>query len=74
MTFNQEEGTIFHWYGGFYRKFISNFSAIAAPLTDLTRKGQPNKVVWGDVQENAFITLSQGVAHGNTDSKNTELK
>lgn len=42
---------------GFYKKFIPNFSAIAAPLTDLTRKGQPNKVLWGDPQENAFTTL-----------------
>lgn len=37
---------------GFYRKFISNFSAISTPLTDLTRKGQSNKVVWADPQEN----------------------
>ncbi len=28
-----------------------------APLTDLTRKGQPNKVVWGDAQEKAYQTL-----------------
>lgn len=33
----------------FYRKFIP-ILAIAAPLTDLTRKWQPNKVVWGDPQ------------------------
>lgn len=45
----------------FYRKFIQHFSAIAAPLTDLTRKGQPNKVVWGDAQENAFITLKSSL-------------
>lgn len=59
---------------GFYRKFIPNFSAIAAPLTDLTRKGQHNKVVWGDPQENAFITLKSSLTQGNTDSKDTELK
>lgn len=46
---------------GFYRKFIPNFSAIAGPLTDLTRKGQPNKVVSGDPQENAFITLKSSL-------------
>ena len=29
---------------GYYRDFIPNFAAIAAPLSDLIRKGQPNKV------------------------------
>ena len=29
---------------GYYRDFIPNFAAIAVPLSDLTRKGQPNKV------------------------------
>lgn len=42
---------------GFYRKFIPNFSAVAAPLTDLTKKGLSNKVVWGEAQENAFTAL-----------------
>ena len=42
---------------GFYRKFIPNFSAIASPLSDLTKKGQPNKVIWNQAQENAFDTL-----------------
>ena len=34
---------------------------MAAPLTDLTRKGQPNKIVWGEPQENAFITLKSSL-------------
>uniref|UniRef100_A0A9J8BMN8 Gypsy retrotransposon integrase-like protein 1 n=1 Tax=Cyprinus carpio carpio TaxID=630221 RepID=A0A9J8BMN8_CYPCA len=29
---------------GYYRCFIPNFSSLASPLTDLTRKGQPEKV------------------------------
>lgn len=41
---------------GFYRKFIPNFSAIAIPLSDLTKKGQPNKVIWIDTQQRAFDT------------------
>ena len=35
---------------GYYRDFIPNFAAIAAPLSDLTRKGQPNKVEWGEAR------------------------
>ncbi len=31
---------------GYYRCFIPNFS-LAAPLTNLTRKGQPKKTAWG---------------------------
>ncbi|XP_038057353.1 uncharacterized protein LOC119728962 [Patiria miniata] len=47
---------------GFYRKFIPNFSAIAAPLSDLTKKGNPNKVNWSDAQDVAFETLKRRVA------------
>ena len=32
---------------GYYRKFIQNYAEIATPLTDLTKKGNPEKVVWG---------------------------
>ena len=42
---------------GYYRKFIPNMSSIAAPLTDLTKKDAPAKVVWDDVHEHAFQTL-----------------
>ena len=42
---------------GYYRKFVPNFSAISAPLSDLTKKGQPSKVRWGPEQENAFASL-----------------
>ena len=42
---------------GFYRKFIPNFAAIAAPLTDLTRKGQPNRILLTESHEKAFLAL-----------------
>ncbi|KAI3821769.1 hypothetical protein L1987_09341 [Smallanthus sonchifolius] len=40
---------------GYYRRFISNFSKIAVPLTALTHKGKPYD--WGPKQEEAFQTL-----------------
>ena len=42
----------------FYQKFIPNFSEIAAPLTDLTKKDRPNRVKdWLHQHEKAFQTL-----------------
>ncbi len=39
---------------GYYRCFIPNFSSLAAPLTDLTRKGQPEKTPWSLEADLAF--------------------
>ena len=47
---------------GYYRKFIPSFAQLAAPLTDLTRKGAPSKVVWLDTHEAAFNTLKDKLA------------
>ena len=47
---------------GFFSKFIPNFSGIAAPLSDLTKKGLPNKVHWTNAQEKAFETLKTVLA------------
>ncbi|PTA42279.1 hypothetical protein C8054_31570, partial [Micromonospora sp. RP3T] len=42
---------------GYYRCFIPNFSSLAAPLTDMTRKGQPEKVCWTPSAEEAFTQI-----------------
>ena len=41
----------------FYRKYVPDFAVIAAPLTDATRNGNPNEIVWNDRQEQAFQEL-----------------
>ena len=46
---------------GYYRAFVPNFAAIAAPLTDLTKKGAPDTLIWTDVQEQAFQTLKRHI-------------
>ena len=47
---------------GYYRKFVPNYAAIAVPLTDMTKKGQPDKIAWKAAQENAFQTLKSLLA------------
>ena len=42
---------------GYYSKFIPNYSTITAPLSDLTKKGQPNKVKWLEIHEHSFQTI-----------------
>jgi hypothetical protein len=46
---------------GYYRCFIPNFSSLAAPLTDLTRKGQPDHVPWEPKEEEAFRRIQQAL-------------
>src|SRR4051812_13617587 len=47
----------FHGLAGFYRRFVKDFSTIAAPLNDLTKKGVP--FVWGVAQDLAFDELKR---------------
>ena len=44
---------------GYYRKFIPNFSSIATPLSDLTRKSVPKQVKWNEICDKAFIELKE---------------
>ena len=45
---------------GYYRRFVNGFSAIAGPLSDLTRKDTP--FVWGQKEEAAFVRLKAALA------------
>ncbi|KAI3750829.1 hypothetical protein L2E82_21683 [Cichorium intybus] len=44
---------------GYYRRFVENFSSIAAPLTKLTKKGE--KFTWAEKQQEAFQKLKQSL-------------
>jgi hypothetical protein len=46
---------------GFYRRFVRDFSSIAAPLHELTKKDVP--FAWSDSQEVAFRTLKDKLTH-----------
>jgi hypothetical protein len=46
---------------GFYRCFVRDFSTIAAPLSDLMKKGVP--FYWGDAQEHSFNAPIDKLTH-----------
>ena len=54
---NKQQLSSFLGLIGFYRKFIPNFATVAVPLTDLTKKDQPNQLNWGEAQNRDFETL-----------------
>lgn len=46
---------------GYYQRFVPNLSTVAAPLSDLTRKGQPECVQWTDNADREFQSLKQAL-------------
>ena len=55
IPMNVSQVRSFNGLAGFYRRFVKDFSTIAAPLNDLTKKGV--EFVWGVEQDIAFDTL-----------------
>ena len=47
----------FHGLAGFYRRFVQNFSTIAAPLTEVIKKNVG--FTWEQAQEEAFQILKE---------------
>ena len=48
---------------GYYRKFVNNYAHVTAQLTDLVKKGRPNKVEWMEPQQKAFNELKQALGN-----------
>nr|KYP69622.1 Retrovirus-related Pol polyprotein from transposon 17.6 [Cajanus cajan] len=51
----------FHGLASFYRRFAPNFSTLASPLNELVKKNV--EFIWGEKQENAFLTLKHKLTH-----------
>ncbi|CAI5776031.1 Hypothetical predicted protein [Podarcis lilfordi] len=49
---------------GYYRKFIPNFRKLAAPLSDLTRKKEPDEVKWTSACQQFFGALKGALMSG----------
>lgn len=47
----------FHGFASLYRQFVKDFSTIAGPLNELTKKGVAFK--WAGPQDNAFMELKK---------------
>jgi hypothetical protein len=47
---------------GDYRKHIKNFSELALPLTDLTKKGKGTIVEWSEACEKSFNDLKSALS------------
>ena len=47
---------------GYYRQFIRNFATKAEPLTQLTKKGEPENVNWTTIEKEAFKTFKQDLS------------
>ncbi|XP_041365121.1 uncharacterized protein LOC121380393 [Gigantopelta aegis] len=56
---NKKELRSFLGLIGYYRKFIKNFSEIAAPLTDMTKNSQTKVLQWTEGTTAAFKTLKE---------------
>ena len=42
---------------GYYRRFVKEYAAIAATLSDMMRKAHPDKVKWREIHDKAFKML-----------------
>jgi hypothetical protein len=55
----KKEVRAFLGLASYYRRFVSNFATLSTPLSDLTKKGKPDSVVWTDACDRSFSELKR---------------
>jgi len=48
---------------GYYRRFNPNFGAVASPLTRLTKKNAPDRVIWTEDCQQAFVSICKLISN-----------
>ncbi|XP_070194787.1 uncharacterized protein [Littorina saxatilis] len=46
---------------GFYRSYINSYASIAIPLTDMTKKSQPDKLKWDEQSRQSLEELKEAI-------------
>jgi hypothetical protein len=46
---------------GWFSSFIAHFSELSAPLSDMTKKGRPGNLIWGDKEVNSLHELKEAL-------------
>ncbi|XP_056598991.1 uncharacterized protein LOC130417451 [Triplophysa dalaica] len=49
---------------GYYRRFVPNYSDLTSPLTDLTKKGEPDTVQWTEQCQQGFTQVKAALCGG----------
>ena len=57
----KKEVQLLLYLANYYRDHMPSVAAIAAPLSDLTKKGLPESVRWENAQEKTFVTLRESL-------------
>lgn len=47
----------------YYRKFVPHYASITSPLSDLTKKGAPDVVIWSDQLQKVFIDIKSSLCN-----------
>ncbi|CAM5159419.1 unnamed protein product [Natator depressus] len=60
----KKQGQAFTGMVGYDQRFVPHLSSPAAPITELCKKGKPDKVVWTELCQGALCALKEALIQG----------